>query len=180
MGIYEIIYATSAVHNHLAPAAFFQCLDPAGIEKPRVMKSPSFCFVLPVENKLFRLSFEPSFRRFAFSCSSANTSAVSEAAAAFLIPLASLIVPLDFRLALAESTGPLTGTTSDVARPSAAAGSKRFFRFLPEPETFLSECVRPCSLKRCDRSVRRFFSEGRTGSMVMMFSIVNGSLHCRF
>lgn len=62
-----------------------QCLAPAGIEKPRVMKSPSLCFILPEENKLFRLSFGPSFRLFAFSCSSANTLAVKEAVDASLI-----------------------------------------------------------------------------------------------
>ena len=123
----------------------FHRFAPAGMENPRVMKSPSFRVDFPDENKLFRLSFVPSFLRFACSSSSASTFAVSDAVAAFLIPPLGVAVPVFFSDTSVVLDAWLIVTDIWLDGMSAVSVSPFFFLFLLEPVAFLREWVRPCS-----------------------------------
>lgn len=116
-----------------------------GIEKPLVMKSPFFDAPSFLEKRLSIFSLP--FRRFFFSLSSANTRAVREEVAAFLMPFpeAPLGTGVEVLLRLltsdvcSETTPAASAVTSAVT--SAVACFLRFF----EPGAFLRECVRACS-----------------------------------
>lgn len=148
------------------------------IENPLVMKSLFLDPPVFLENRLSRFSFPPIiFRRFFFSFSSANTRAVSEEVAAFLIPLPEAVLGTDVEVLLRflESEDCL-GTTKPAgsmvpgasATPSAVAFFLRFF----EPGAFLRECVRPCSASFWPRAIRRCLSSFLVVRMLMMFSSV--------
>jgi hypothetical protein len=98
----------------------------AGMEKPRVMKSPSFNFAADLWNKLCKFSLRPmTFCRFFFSFSSSRTLAVSMAVAAFLIP--------------DDPSEPGNGAAeTDEASAADDSSLACFFRFL-DPGAFLRE-----------------------------------------
>lgn len=132
----------------------------AGIENPLVMKSKCFSSIpFLFENKLFTLSLAPSFLRLFRSCCSARTFAVNNAVSAFLMLLSgfSLFVCVDLR-----------GSSTTVASSAVAA----FFRFLPAPAAFFSECVRPWDFRTAMRCSRRSLSAWEVGRIGMMFSAV--------
>lgn len=120
---------------------------PAGIKKPRVIKSPSFLAAPCSENRDLRLSFPPSLRRFCFCFSSSSTFAVREAVAAFLM------APLDARI---PSLGSIICGPEGFSAPvwtGAGVGTRAvtvstfFFRFFPDDGAFFNECVRPRSFR---------------------------------
>lgn len=134
----------------------------AGIENPRVIKSPFAPPFLSFVNKLSIFSLRPIIFRFLFfSFSSFKTRAVSEAVAEFLIPLAA---PFDFDADMAVAAAVPLGASVEL---SVAC----FLRFL-EPGAFLRECVRPCSASLAPRAIRRSLSASFVGRMVMMLSSV--------
>lgn len=134
----------------------------AGIENPRVIKSPFAPPFLSFVNKLSIFSLRPIIFRFLFfSFSSFKTRAVSEAVAEFLIPLAA---PFDFDADVAVAVVVPLGASVEF---SVAC----FLRFL-EPGAFLRECVRPCSASLAPRAIRRSLSASFVGRMVIMLSSV--------
>lgn len=135
------------------------------------MKSSRFALsFLPsfLENRLLIVSFWPIFRRFVLSFCSANTRAVSEEVAAFLIPL------------FCAWSG--TGVEDDLGASRSGAslvvsvGSVFFLRFLG-PGSFFKECVRPCSASFCPRAMSLCLSSSFVVRIEMMFSSVYDSLH---
>lgn len=139
------------------------------------MKSPSFCVDFPDENRLLRFSFSPSFRRLAFSCSSASTFAVSDAVAAFLIPPLGVMVPSGFGATFKCFSVFRVAVSAEFNKFVSVASA--FFRFLPEPAAFFSECVSPSSLSFCARMTRRSISAATIGRILMTLSGVYDSLH---
>ena len=118
------------------------------IENPLVMKSRFLDPLSFLVKRLSRFSFPPIiFRRFFFSFSSANTRAVSEEVAAFLIPLLEAVpgtgVEVLLRLLGSEDGLGTLGATKPAGSmgpgasvaPSAVAFFLRFF----EPGAFLRE-----------------------------------------
>ncbi len=102
----------------------------AGIENPLVIKSKCFSSIpFLFENRLFTLSFAPSFLRLFRSSCSARTFAVKDAVSAFLILLSGFSPFL--------CCGP-RGSSATVAV---------FFLFLLAPGAFLRECVRSWDLR---------------------------------
>ncbi len=130
----------------------------------------------------------PNLRRLFRSNSCSSTRAVKDAVAAFLMPLlAAAVLPLgcgvDDLLGFSLLSPSLTtskevvGSTSTVAiLPLLAA--LFFFRFLPDPDAFFNECVKPCSFNDLARAVKRSTSAEKAGSIGMIFSAEKGSLHC--
>jgi len=154
---------------------------PLGIEKPLVIKSASFPFSL-FESEMKRLrkvSFVPiCFRRLFRWFSSSRTRAVSIAVAAFLIPVGVAVRLMDVDWGVEErgiSDG--VGVEEDCLETSPVSSDAEgsvlppfFFRFLLEPEDFLSEWVKPRSLRLCIRDIRRSLSDSLVGNIGMMFS----------
>lgn len=134
------------------------------------MKSLSFCGPLgPDENSLLMFSLRSSFRRLAFSCSSAKIFAVRDAVDAFLMPLVEALLPL---MALGDFEFSFVAMSATLLDPMPSPSAACFFRFLPDPEAFFSECVRPCSLNDSARFASLFLSNGAMGRILMMFSAV--------
>ena len=149
------------------------------MEKPLVMKSTCFSSIpFLFENKLFTLSFAPSFLRLFLSSCSASTLAVRDAVSAFLMLLSgfSLFACVLGPAFLVLFSGFLpfisvldsTGRSVTVASLTVAV----FFLFLPEPGAFFNECVRPWDLRLSMRCSRRSLSVWETGRIGMMFSAV--------
>lgn len=146
-----------------------------GNEYPLVRKSAPFGFEAssPLEKRLFRFSFKPSFLRLLICACSSRTLAVRAAVAAFLIAPADVDVA-SCSLFSAFSPFVLPFILSVLVSASASAC---FFLFFP-PAAFFNECVRPASFKFCIRSSSFVISSFATGSIVMTFSGAYGSLHC--
>lgn len=186
-GILEVLHWVSRIckkllwHGFQIKSLFSQILVPqrqyygspishrfafAGIENPLVMKSECFSSIpFLFENKLFTLSFAPSFLRLFRSSCSARTFAVKDAVFAFLMLLSgfSLFVCVGSR-----------GSSAAVASSTVAV----FFLFLPAPGAFLRECVRPWDFRSWMRCSRRSLSVWEMGRMGMIFSVVKDWLHC--
>lgn len=113
---------------------------PAGILNPLVIKSlpPFFPSLDSWVNRLLMFSLPPiNFFLFLRSFSSSKTFAVSDAVAAFLIPVFVVGVDVPPRLLVVFPAPAASGSFVD----SPLAFFLRFF----EPGAFFRECVRPCS-----------------------------------
>lgn len=139
--------------------------------KSRFLDPPSF-FV----KRLSRFSFPPIiFRRFFFSFSSANTRAVSEEVAAFLIPLLEAVLGTGVEVLLRllgseDCLGTTNPAGSMVPGASATPSAEAFFLRFFEPGAFLRECVRPCSASLWPRAIRRSLSSFLVVRMLMILS----------
>lgn len=148
------------------------------MENPLVMKSRFLDPVSFLVKRLSRFSFPPIiFRRFFFSFSSANTRAVSEEVAAFLIPLLEAVlstgVEVLLRLLVSEDClGTIKPAGSMVPGASVTPSAVAFFLRFFEPGAFLRECVSPCWASFWPRAIRRSLSSFFVVRMLMMLSSV--------
>lgn len=147
-------------------------LAPAGMVKPRVMKS----FCLPAmpsldEKSVFKFSFCATFRLLFRSSCSASTLAVSDAVPSFLIAFDDGTAASSF----GSRSGP--AVTSAIFVVSSSFLTTSFFLFFPEFDAFFNECVRPVDCSLDSRSRRRSLSRVDVGSMRITLSAEYGSLH---
>lgn len=154
-------------------------LAAAGRLYPLVMKSVFLAWpsLVSFVKRLLILSLVPSiFRRFFFSFSSSSTRAVSNAVAAFLIPLEPPGVGVDVLLRLAVALVDFSVGFGSLPASAASPFAAFFLRFF-EPGAFFKECVRPCSASLCPRSMSCCLSASFVGRMGITLSGVYGSSH---
>lgn len=163
-------------HSHAIPSIWIDTMNKsthlrafAGIENPRVMKSPSLIFFLSrsLWKRLCRFSLRANRCLFFRSCSSSSTLAVKSAVEAFLMPDDETCdVSDEFGLTAEDAAAvSLAGDAVEIS-PLAC-----FFRFF-DPESFFSEWVNPCSARRWPRSISRCLSAFLVGRRTITLSSV--------